>query len=158
MPERVRATDPATSHEAAARAETTLTPFQMRVLGVFRNLGDMNDKMLVRCVNDAEKSMGFQKLSSPSGIRSRRSELAKPNEDRMLELRRSFYIQHGLWPETSPGGVLDWERAAPKEHIAKACEAARNELRIEGFRSPLWNTGRTEKVDGHNVIVWGIAK
>lgn len=97
---RARATDPETSHEAGHAQTSKLRASQARVLAMFKLYGDMHDKQLKEYLHDAEKEMGFTKLMSDSGIRTRRSELV------------------------SLGKLRD--------------------------------TGRREKVDGHNCIVWGL--
>lgn len=144
---RARRTDPATSHEAAAAQEPKLRASQARVLNMFRLYGDMHDKQLLAYLNDAEKQAGL-KLMSPSGARSRRSELAQPNEDRLKQLREEWFLTN-----EPKEGEMTLEQAE-----AKADEWARATLLVEGVRSPLWDTGRREKVDGYNVIVWGIAR
>lgn len=162
---RARRTDPATSHEAAAAQEPKLRASQARVLNMFRLYGDMHDKQLLAYLNDAEKQAGL-KLMSPSGARSRRSELAQPNEDRLDELRVEWMDARGYTEyhvgdkpfRPAPNGPPGAGAFATDAEVAEAEVWARQRLRDEGFRSPLWDTGRREKVDGYNVIVWGIAR
>lgn len=169
---RARKTDPDTSHQAADAQEPKLRPSQARVLAMFKLYGDLHDKQLQAYLHDMEKAAGFKKLMSPSGIRSRRSELSKNNEERLRQLRTQFYIEHGQIPAQRAGAhwtstddqaarapiTVQEEAAIEGTRRTAAEEWARRTLRIEGFRSPLWDTGRREKVDGHNVIVWGLAR
>lgn len=138
---RARRTDPSTSHEAAARlTPDKLTAAQSRVLAMFRLYGDMPDTQLVKYLNAAEKDAGVKPMS-PSGVRSRRSELSKPNMDRINALI-----------EEQQGDAF-YSQASPETQAANA----RHRLKTEGFRSPLWDTGKRMKIDGSNVIVWGLA-
>jgi hypothetical protein len=144
---RARTSDPSTSKEAAKKV-TNMRASQARVLAMFKLYGDLHDKQLIEYLHDAEREAGFKKLMSDSGVRTRRSELAKPNMDRLTEI------------------VIEMEQAESKrlgylhsdEFTEQAWVAARARLLIEGVRSPLWDTGKREMVDGRNVTVWGIAK
>lgn len=130
-----RATDRDTSHEAAASVDRT--EGQAFVLGLFRKYGAMTDEQLLSV---AGREPG--PCRSPSGLRSRRSELSKPNEERLKAIRTEMN-----------GGV---EECEPKEHYS---EEVRAQLRREGFRSPLWPTGEKVKLDsGRMATVWGIAE
>lgn len=71
---RARATDPATSHEAARRCRAD-SRAHLAVLGVVRVLGPLTDEELVATYERTRTSLGNPELS-PSGIRTRRSELA----------------------------------------------------------------------------------
>lgn len=162
---RARKTDPETSHQAADTQERKLRPSQARILAMFKMYGDMHDKQLVDYVHDAEKMAGFKKLMSQSGVRSRRNELAKANEERLVELRRQWMAVRGFTKivegrpfRPAPSGPESAGAFANTVEIAASDEWARRTLRIEGFRSPLWDTGRREVVDDRNVIVWGIAR
>ena len=138
-----RASDPETSKMAAAKhTPMKLRGSQARVLAAFRLYGDMHDKELVARVQELEKSNGL-KPQSESGIRSRRSELSKPNMDRMKAMKDEQYTNGR-------------QRSAENERMLEAW--VRLQLRVEGFRSPLWDTGERVVVDGHSVVVWGIAK
>jgi hypothetical protein len=130
---------PETSKAAARSIEPTLRASQLFILQRFREYGDMNDKQLEVVVRDTEKATG-RKPMSPSGIRSRRAELCRANTERIAQLGAEL---HKLWPNMRVGEI---------EAIA------RRQLRAEGFRSPLWDTGKRVEVDGHMTIVWGIAK
>lgn len=147
--ERVRKSDPRTSHEAAAgQADSKITLTQRRVLSAFKLYGEMTDATLVAVLNGMEREAGLLKLTSPSGARSRRSELSKPNEDRLVQLRTEWWL-------TNEPKVGD---CTLEEGEAMADAWARSTLRVEGFRSPLWNTGKVEKLPtGYNAVVWGIA-
>lgn len=131
-----RTSDPATSKQAAATLTiTNIRASQLRVLQLFRVYGDMDDRTL-RKVATAE---GFK--ISDSGLRSRRSELAKPNEERLTAIVEEMGDGVGL--------AMTHEQAR---------EQARQQLRREGFRSPLWDTGRrVEYEQGRQGIVWGLA-
>jgi hypothetical protein len=141
-----RTSDPATSKaagKAATEPSAKLRASQARVLSVFRAYGPMHDGQLVDFVHDLEKSMGLtaDQLMSPSGVRSRRSELSKPNMERLNELAREKVIDAKDFDDLT----------ATAQHIV------RGHLRREGFRSPLWDSGRRETVKGRSVIVWEIA-
>ncbi len=146
---RARTTDPSTSHEAAERlTPDKLTAAQARVHAMFKLYGDMPDVQLVKYLHEMERSAGFTKVMSPSGVRSRRSELSKPNMDRLDEITKACHDSEPLlFPE---------ERFADLDGRGQAI--IRDRLRTEGFRSPLWDTGLRVKIDGSNVIVWGIAR
>lgn len=145
---RARRTDPATSHEAGEKV-SKLRASQARVLSMFKLYGDMHDKQLMDYLHDAEKAAGLKPMS-PSGVRSRRSELARPNMERLSEIMREdtglALGQHDLF-------AID--KDSPAERLLVR---ARDRLRIEGFRSPLWDTGKREIVDGRTVIIWGLAR
>lgn len=171
METNVRPGDPKPSHDAAkaAVAEPKLTVLQARVLSAFQMYGAMYDKQLVDRVQDMERRAGFQKLTSPSGIRSRRAELCNANDERLLQLRRNWYVADNENDTPSASycvqatDSLDEIRRIEREEmdessVKQADEWARSHLRIEGFRSALWNSGRTAVVDGFNVTVWEIAK
>lgn len=166
---RARPTDPKPSHDAAkALTEDKLTRLQARVLSAFQMYGAMYDKQLVDRVQDMERRAGFAAITSPSGIRSRRAELCRPNDDRLLHLRRDWY-ENAYETEERPayrvfGTDTDEEvrrierEEMDEESLRRAGEWARNHLKTEGIRSPLWNSGRTVNVDGFNVTIWEIAK
>jgi len=89
-----RRTDPETSHDAARSVE--VTPGRAAVLRAFLNHGDMTDEQLSRCPE--------VKHLSPSGIRTRRKELADAgllgytHRDRKMETGRwgmVFRLSHG---------------------------------------------------------------
>lgn len=108
---------------------------QARVLAMFRLYGAMDDTQLIRYQREQAIEAGVKPLSD-SGTRSRRSELSKPNEERLAVLRQQF-IFHNYGTE-----------AADKE--------ARKTLLAEGVRSPLWSV--TERVldTGRRATVWEI--
>lgn len=126
---------------------------QMRVLQLFTEYGDMDDRALLRVAKAAGVKM------SDSGLRSRRSELAKPNMDRMAELRAQWYNERTPGDKIiGPWELEKYEPDAHYQHVAAAWEWARRTLRIEGFRSPLWDTGRRVTYEGgRQGIVWGKA-
>lgn len=69
-----RITDPITSHEAAARVNADkLTGTQELIVKLLEV--SMTDEQLVEAFNAYCHIKGIEKLSSPSGIRSRRNEL-----------------------------------------------------------------------------------
>lgn len=139
---RARASDPDTSKAAAASLdEAKLTGLQARILQLFRVYGPMHDAQLYTRLLEQERQLGYTKLTSPSGCRSRRSELSKPNMDRLGVLREEAVAANP-------------ERKWPDAHFDGA---ARYMLRAEGFRSPLWDSGRRATVDTKKVIVWEIA-
>lgn len=72
---RARSTDPETSH-AAARSVKDLRSSQADVLVVLRRMVPMTDEELVETYQDLARS-GFVRSQSPSGIRTRRSELVE---------------------------------------------------------------------------------
>jgi hypothetical protein len=141
---RARKGDPVTSH-AAAEKVTALRASQLRVKNMFVLYGDMHDRQLLTVLHEAEKSAGLKPMS-PSGARSRRSELAKPNMDRLDEIARE--IAGDGCPPSYTFADLDAEMQAQ----------ARRFLLTEGVRSALWDTGKRELVEGRHVIVWGIAR
>lgn len=144
-----RRTDPATSHAAAAgQSQRALTATQQRVLHCFKLYGDMTDVTLARNLNQLEKDAGMTRLTSPSGARSRRKDLSRGNEERLAELR-------GQWQAENPLAHVDSAAAFDRA----ADEWARRTLALEGFRGPLWPTGRTEMLTtGYSAIVWGLAR
>jgi hypothetical protein len=166
---RARRTDPETSHAAAAAQEPKLRASHARVLAMFKLYGEMHDRQLEAYLHDAEKMAGMKRMS-PSGIRSRRSELAKPNMDRLDEIAVEIDRERNqAWPVGRAFGdtpvihgyadLSDDPNATCPVTGKPLCKAlAVRRLRDEGFRSPLWDTGRRETVDGHRVIVWGIAR
>lgn len=143
---RARSGDPDTSH-AAAEQVTAIRASQLRVKNMFVLYGDMNDKQLLAVLHEAEKAAGL-KVMSPSGVRSRRSELSKPNMERIAEIIREY---------TGIPSVTAYDLLLANTD-QKVVEIARERLRREGFRSPLWDTGKREIVDGRRVVLWGIAR
>jgi hypothetical protein len=143
-----RSSDPETSKAAAASVQN-LRASHKRVLAMFRAYGDMTDETLASYLDEAASETGI-KLMSPSGVRSRRSELSKPNMDRMEELREEWLKQN------RPGQKLD----QLDDHEYNACGYwARATLLVEGLRAPLWDTGKREALSsGRQAIVWGLAK
>ena len=131
---------PETSRAAAASVQN-MRASHKRVLAMFRTYGDMTDETLAEYLNEAAKDTGI-KLMSPSGVRSRRSELSKPNMDRIEEMEQ----------EMGDGVAM----AMTHEQAMQQCRAR---LLVEGVRSPLWDTGKREKLaSGRMAIVWGIAR
>jgi hypothetical protein len=142
-----RTTDPQTSKDAAVSV-TNMRASQARVLAMFKLYGDLTDEQLLTYLHDAERAAGFTKVMSPSGARSRRSELAKPNMDRLDEIAREIKKATHL-PTAGAFAALEPQWQA----------TARETLRAEGFRSLLWDTGERRKLDtGRMAIVWGIAR
>jgi hypothetical protein len=138
---RSRTSDPETSKQAAASI-TAQRASHRRVLAMFTNYGDMTDERLGELLDAAAKETGFKSMS-PSGVRSRRSELSKPNMDRLDQIASDL---------SNDGNTLADIHPEQQEH-------ARSALRIEGFRSPLWDTGKREKLStGRLGIVWGVAR
>lgn len=156
-----RKTDPETSHQAA-EGVTRLRASQALVLNVFVAYGEMNDKDLLDRVHSTQRQLGLSKLMSPSGVRSRRSELSKPNQDRIDELvdewmtARNFV--RGLEGQPYFLNVAPDFRKVTPEELAEARLSSRAVLIHEGLRSKLWDTGRREIVDNRSVVVWGIAR
>ncbi len=86
---KARVTDPETSKQAGARHQgETMTAAHARVLAMFRTWGPMTDKGLGAQLWDAHQQTGLGNMS-PSGIRSRRSELVK-----MGKLRDSGRVEN----------------------------------------------------------------
>lgn len=134
---RARSSDPQTS-KAAAASVVNMRASHRRVLAMFTLYGDMTDEQLADSLHDAEKQGGL-KTMSPSGVRSRRSELSKPNSERIEEIVTQF-MAHNYGTE-------------------KAYRAARAQLLIEGVKSPLWDTGERRVLStGRQAIVWGLAR
>lgn len=146
---RARRRDPDTSKNAAASVRN-MRASHARVLAMFKLYGDMTDETLAKYLNEAEREVGL-KLMSPSGVRSRRSELSKPNMDRLDAIARARFPLATFALLTEPHQ-----------------NAAREQLRREGFRGidgqpttrdTLWDTGKRETLDsGRSAIVWGIAR
>lgn len=138
---RARTSDPVTSKEAA-KSVRAVRASHLRILAQFRLYGDMTDEQLALVLEDAEKGAGIKHMS-PSGVRSRRSELSKPNMDRIAEIIEENEMRSDA--AATPVNQID--------------AAARRQLRIEGFRSPLWDTGVVDtNAAGRKVIVWGLAR
>jgi hypothetical protein len=138
-PARARSADPSTSKQAAASV-SDLRASHQRVLAMFKNYGDMTDETLGEFLDQAARETGFKRMS-PSGVRSRRSELSKPNMDRLDEIA----AENMNIPFTS---LTEGNQ-----------NAARNQLRREGFKSQLWDTGKRERMStGRQAIVWGLAR
>lgn len=146
---RARSSDPVTS-KAAAQSVTNLRASQARVLAMFKLYGDLTDEKLTMYLHDAEKAAGLKPMS-PSGVRSRRNELSKANMDRLDEIAVEMtYVASAPEPGTP---LTYWQ------HDDKERRALRAMLETEGFRSPLWDTGKMEKLaSGRLAIVWGIAR
>lgn len=151
MTTRSRTTDPSTSREAGERV-TNLRASQARVLNMFVLYGDMHDQQLLEYLHDAERQAGLP-LMSDSGVRSRRSELAKPNMERLQNLTAGYVLD---WMDEQDGKPEfdGFSREATEEEWQRA----RVELRVEGFKSKLWDTGKREIVNGRRVIIWGLAR
>lgn len=148
-PARARASDPRTSRDAAASVKN-MRASHARVLAMFKLYGDMTDEQLAEYLHDAERQGGL-KLMSPSGIRSRRSELAKENMERLEELRAEWLQQNR--PEGTTLNMLEVQEYNACGYWARA------QLVIEGFRSPLWDTGERRALSsGRQAIVWGLAR
>lgn len=149
MTAHARTTDPATSKAAAeGHSESQLTATQQRVLNCFRLYGDMTDVALVKNLNAMERDAGLTRFTSASGARSRRKDLSRANEARLAELRAQWQAETP-WAHTDSAAAFD----------AAADEWARRTLRLEGFRAPLWPTGKTERLQtGYQAIVWGLAR
>jgi hypothetical protein len=108
---------------------------------MFELYGNLHDKELIKLLQGWEKSNGL-KPQSESGIRSRRSELSSANDDALDEIAEHL-------ANTAAATFLS---LSPELQTK-----ARDILRIEGFRSPLWLVGVTS-IDGRRVGVWGVAK
>lgn len=149
---RARSSDPKTS-KAAAASVTNLRASHRRVLAMFKLYGDMTDEQLTESIHDAEKDAGLAKLMSPSGVRSRRSELSKPNMDRLRE------IKDGMHDDNEARAVAGTYDRAKVDDSAEFNRVARGILIIEGLRSELWDTGRRATLaSGRSAIVWGLAR
>jgi hypothetical protein len=141
---RARTNDPSTSHDAAASVRN-MRASHKRILAMFRAYGDMTDETLAEYLNEASKETGL-KLMSPSGVRSRRSELSKPNMERLVHIVMRREMDQGV--------IITEHRAA-----LSIDDDARRRLRLEGFASELWDTGKREALaSGRQAIVWGLAK
>jgi hypothetical protein len=148
---RARSSNPSTSKAAAASVQN-MRASHKRVLAMFRAYGDMTDETLAEYLNEASKETGL-KLMSPSGVRSRRSELSKPNMDRIEQIADRL-TQQRLDDKTAKWAAMYDEDA--KRDILRA---ARAELLVEGVKSPLWDTGKREALSsGRQAIVWGLAR
>lgn len=147
-----RSSDPSTSKEAGqlATTATKLRASHALILRVFEAYGPMHDKDLLDRVNSVEKNLGIRKVMSPSGVRSRRSEMSKPNMERLDEIAMNITREEGGIPSRAWGSFAGLTLELQHE--------AREQLRREGFPSKLWDTGEREIVDGRSVIVWGLAK
>lgn len=113
---------------------------QARVLNMFVLYGDMHDHQLAEYLHDAERQAGLP-LMSDSGVRSRRSELSKPNMDRLDALAFDHFK------------IRDFQACDPGQQ-----EFLRTELRLEGFQSKLWDTGKEAQIGRRRVAVWGLAR
>ena len=146
---RARSSDPETS-KAAAQSVQNMRASHKRVLAMFQAYGDMTDETLAEYLNEAAQNTGMKPMS-PSGVRSRRSELSKPNMDRLDEIAAEMTHCPSA-PE--PGTPLTYYQHEPKYRVG-----LRARLLTEGVRSPLWDTGKREKLaSGREAIVWGLAK
>lgn len=142
-------------HAAAAALATPTTPppnvetpmslstTQREVVKAYAVYGPMNDTTLVDLMRQRAAS-GERPPVSDSGIRSRRAELSKPNMERLDEIRLQL--------------VDACERRGESMSAEEADHAARAQLRREGFRSPVWDTGTRERINGRAHTVWGIAR
>jgi hypothetical protein len=145
---RARSRDPETS-KAAAASVRNVRASHTRVLAMFRLYGDMTDESLAALLKDAARETGL-KAMSPSGVRSRRSELAKPNMDRLDSLALELWSNDD---KASPRRPFFSELNEYEQRLT------REQLRREGFRSPLWDTGKRETLaSGRQAIVWGVAR
>lgn len=73
-----RRTDPQTSHEAA-KSVRGITDLQNKLRALFRGFGPMNDEQLAEAYDEIRHHNGDWPRVSPSGLRSRRSELVRLN-------------------------------------------------------------------------------
>lgn len=64
------------THGTLVGSTDKLRASQARVLAMFKLYGDLHDQALVTYLNDMEKAAGLPPMS-PSGARTRRSELVK---------------------------------------------------------------------------------
>ena len=142
-----RSGDPSTS-KAAASSVRGVAASHKRILAMFRTYGDMTDETLKGYLDElADRAMAPK--MSPSGARSRRGDLSKPNMDRLDQIANEYYS--GV-PGSGKVRFADIPDEATQNRV-------RHQLRSEGFRSPLWDTGKREKLStGRMAIVWGIAK
>jgi hypothetical protein len=138
-----RTGDPETSHRAAATwSLDKLRTSQREVLNYFRRYGPMDDRSLMKVAADNETKQ------SVSSLRTRRSELAKGNMARLVELADEWLAQRGKTRDTLTAAELEEARLW-----------CRSTLRREGFRSPLWDTGERVTYEGGRMgIVWGLAE
>jgi hypothetical protein len=109
-----RRTDPPTSH-AAARSVTNLTKKQLAVHALLRKNGSMTDEQLVRTYREAvDKKITFNGVLLPeqsdSGIRTRRSELAK-HEPPLVKVKdvvtRQGNRKHQRWEAIPIGEAME---------------------------------------------------
>lgn len=136
-----RSHDPATSKAAAASLTVAdLRTTQREVLQLYRRLGAMDDRAMIRAARD----IGL--TQSDSSLRSRRSELSKPNQERIAAMVDEAVAAY----KARNDGVhpLDAD-------LARFEAEARERLAIEGFRSPVYDTGRRVTYEGgRQGIVW----
>jgi hypothetical protein len=109
-----RRTDPSTSH-AAARSVGNLTKKQLAVHALLRKNGSMTDEQLVRTYREAvDKKITFNGVLLPeqsdSGIRTRRSELAK-HEPPLVKVKdvvtRQGNRKHQRWEAIPIGEAME---------------------------------------------------
>lgn len=139
-PARARTSDPASSKRAAASLTLAdLRTTQREVLQLYRRLGPMDDRTMIRAARD----MGL--TQSDSSLRSRRSELSKPNQERVAELVAELVAEYHDRSEPDL-------TAAEREEVERL---ARARLAAEGFRAPVYDTGqRTAYAGGRSGVVW----
>ena len=123
---------------------------QARVLAMFRLYGAMDDTQLIRYQREQAIEAGVKPLSE-SGTRSRRSELSKPNEERLAELRAEFMRVAREKIPVAPTSQSEIEREAKF-----ADDWARSTLLREGVRSPLWAVTERTLDTGRKATVWEI--
>lgn len=149
-----RSADPRTS-KAAAASVRGLAASHRRILALFERYGDMTDETLGKLLDELAAEKIAPKMS-PSGIRSRRSDLSKPNMRRLDQIAVDLACGADLAAKAFADLDAYWQ------------DQARTQLRREGFRGidgepttrpTLWDTGKREPMaTGRQAIVWGIAR
>ena len=149
QPARARTSDPTTSRDAAASVtRDTVTALQQMILRAFEAHGDMADVALLAYLERRHPAWTF----TPSGVRSRRSELSKANMERLDALARDVWVeQYGGAPDVAATIRLDG-------FADDVQRQARARLLVEGVRAPLWDTGKRVKIGRGSHAVWGFAR
>lgn len=133
MSRRARRTDPETSQEAAERIEEALARNQSAVLVAMRHMGPCTDEELVDQYGGLASSP-YYKLpqQSPSGLRSRRNELAE----------RALVVNTGLKRPTKSGSKAIVWRALEGSEIATITNT------LGGIIGELQEEERRKRVEG----------
>lgn len=132
-----RKNNPRTSKDAAATFDMAkIRTSQREVLQLFRIYGPMDDRALIEAARERGSAQ------SDSSIRTRRSELSKPNTDRV----------RAIVEEMGDGVELEMTEDEAEAH-------ARSRLSLEGYRGPVYDTGkRVVYGTGRRGIVYDITE